>query len=120
MDYVWKVLGMAAATIATEPDVVIRVEWQLTGTSDDGYSGTFLGITPLTVDNIDPSTFVPFDQLTQALVLSWVEPVVMNNEVFWQHINEKIDLQIEAKRHNVQDNIPLPWNPTPTPTPPAP
>lgn len=110
---------MAAATIETEPDVVIRVEWQLTGTSDDGYSGTFLGITPLTVDNIDPSTFVPYDQLTQDIVLSWVEPIVINNEEFWRHINEKLALQIEAKKNNVNPNIPLPWNP-PTPTPPAP
>jgi len=119
MDYVWKVTNMASANIASEPDVIIRVQWTLTGTEGE-YSGVFIGITPLNVTDIDPTAFVPYDQLTQALVLSWVEPVVTSNEVFWAHINEKLALQIEAKKNEVRQDIPLPWNPTPTPTPPTP
>jgi len=119
MEYSWKVTNMTSATIASEPDVIIRVEWELTGTEGE-YFGVFMGVTPLTVTDIDPATFVPYDQLTQDIVLSWIEPIVINNEEFWRHINEKLALQIEAKKNNVNPNIPLPWNPTPTPTPPTP
>lgn len=120
MEYVWKVTNMASANIASEPDVIIRVQWTLTGTEGE-YSGVFIGVTPLSVTDVDPATFVPYDQLTQDLVLSWVKPLVMSNEVFWGHINEKLILQIEAKKDGVKQDIPLPWNPAPpTPTPPAP
>jgi hypothetical protein len=119
MEYVWKVTNMASANISSEPDVIIRVQWTLTGTEGE-YSGVFIGVTPLSVTDIDPATFVPYDQLTQDLVLSWVKPIVMSNDVFWAHINEKIALQVAAKRDQVNTNIPLPWNPTPAPTPPTP
>jgi hypothetical protein len=120
MDYVWAVTAMTGANIASETNVIINVQWTCTGTDADGNEGTFTGATPLTVGDIDPATFVPYDQLTQALVLSWVQPMVINNETYWQHINEQINKQILAKKEQVNPDIPLPWNPTPTPTPPTP
>ena len=117
MEYSWLIKTMTSANIASETNVIINVQWTCTGTDADGYEGTFFGATPLTVDDIDPATFVPYDQLTQELVLSWVKPIVEGNEEFWAHINAKIALEIEAKKHNVNPDIPLPWNPTPTPTP---
>lgn len=115
MEYTWLVTGMVSANIASESNVIINVKWTVTGTDADGNAGTFIGGTPLTTNDIDPETFVPYDQLTQDLVLSWVKPVVMSNEVFWAHITEKIALQVAAKRDQVNLDIPLPWNPTPTP-----
>jgi hypothetical protein len=121
MEYTWLVTGMTSANIANEDNVIINVMWTVTGTDEEGIEGTFLGGTPLTVNDIDPVTFVPYDQLTQELVLSWVQPIVINNEQFWAHINEKIEAQILAKKEKVNPDIPLPWNPTPTPPePPTP
>lgn len=120
MEYVWAVTGMTGADIASETNVIINVRWTCTGTDIDGYDGVFNGATPLSVDDIDPATFVPYDQLTQELVLSWVQPLVENNEAYWIHINSVIQRQITAKKENANPNIPLPWNPappTPTPTP---
>lgn len=120
MEYVWKVTAMTGANIALESNVIINVQWTCTGTDADGYEGTFNGATPLTVGDIDPATFVPYDQLTQALVLSWVQPIVENNESYWQHINRVIQEKITAQKESITPDIPLPWNPIPTPTPPAP
>ena len=120
MEYVWAVTGMTGADIATESNVIINVRWTCTGTDADGYEGVFNGATPLTVGDIDPSTFVPYDQLTQELVLSWVKPIVMNDQAYWIHVNSVIQRQITAKKENANPDIPLPWNPAPpapTPTP---
>ena len=114
MEYTWLVTGMTSANIASETDVIINVRWSCTGTDAEGYQGTYLSATPLQVANIDPATFVPYDQLTQALVLSWVQPIVENNVDYWLILNEQINKQILAVKEQVNPNIPLPWNP-PTP-----
>jgi hypothetical protein len=116
MNYAWAVTGMTGANIATESNVIVNVQWTCTGEDADGSEGIFNGATPLTVGDIDPSTFVPYDQLTQELVLSWVQPIVMNNKDYWKHINEQIEKQIIAKKESVTPDIPLPWNPAPTPS----
>jgi hypothetical protein len=118
MDYVWAITVMTSANIATETNVIINVQWRLTGTDAEGNQGVFNGATPLAVGDIDPATFVPYDQLTQELVLSWVQPIVENNKEYWLHINKQIEKQIIAIKEQVNLDIPLPWNPTPTPTPP--
>jgi hypothetical protein len=119
--YVWKVTAVTSATVADLPEVVINVRWTYTGTDAAGNEGVFNGGTPLSTADIDPTTFVPFDQLTEALVLSWVQPIVMGNADYWQHINDRIDEQIAAKAENVNPDAPLPWNPPePTPVPPEP
>ena len=117
MDYVWAVTGMTSVNTTVESNVIMNVRWTYTGTDADGNVCVFNGATPLTVGDIDPATFVPYDQLTQALVLSWVQPIVENNADYWAHINQQIDKQILAKKEQVNPDIPLPWNPTPTPTP---
>lgn len=115
MEYAWVVTSMTGANIASETNVIINVKWNCTGKDANGYEGTFNGATPLTVADIDPATFVPYDQLTQALVLSWVQPIVENDEAYWIHVNSVIQKQIEAKKQDIRPDIPLPWNPTPTP-----
>jgi hypothetical protein len=117
MDYVWTVIGMTSANLKNESNVIIDVRWSVVGT-EDNYSGQFIGATPLKITDIDPDTFVPYDQLTQALVLSWVQPVVENDLSYWEWVNAQIAKQILAQKEQVNPNIPLPWNPTPTPTPP--
>ena len=120
MNYTWAVTGVTSATVTDLSDVIINVKLKCTGTDDNGNEGVFNGATPLETKDIDPATFVPFDQLTETLVLSWVEPIVMSNARYWQHINDAIDDQIAKKAENVNPNAPLPWDPQPSPTPPVP
>lgn len=116
MNYVWKITGLTSANISDLSGVVINARWSCTGTNETGQEGVFNGATPLTTQDIDPATFVPFDQLTEELVLSWVEPLVVNNEDYWEHINNVIAKDIIAKTEDINPAAPLPWNP-PEPTP---
>jgi hypothetical protein len=119
MDYTWAVTGMTSVNTTVESNVIMNVRWTLTGTDAEGGEGVFNGATPLTINDIDPATFVPYDQLTQDLVLSWVQPIVENNEEYWKHINEQINNKITSKKQQVNPDISLPWAPPETSTPPA-
>ncbi len=113
MNYEWTVTNLTSATIFDLNNVVINVKWTCKGTDENGNFGSFYGATPLTTQDIDPATFVPFDQLTEELVLSWVQLIVINNKEYWQHIQKVINTEIVKKSENINPNAPLPWNPEP-------
>jgi hypothetical protein len=117
--YTWTVTGMTSATVTDLSNAVINVKWICTGTNENGTQSTFPGATPLKTTDIDPATFVPYNQLTETLVLSWVQPIVMGDPNYWNHINERINKQIADKEANVNLNPQLPWA-TPAPIPPNP
>ena len=55
-------------------DVVYNVHWRLTGTEESGgkeYSATVIGTQTVTAEDIDPDTFIPFDQLTNEIATGW-------------------------------------------------
>ena len=54
------------------------------------------------------TTFIPFEQLTEADVLTWIQAVVVDH--YEQHVNEKIQEQIDASLNPVVDAT-LPWAP---------
>jgi len=114
--YTWAVTGVKATTVAGKTDYVIQTFWKKTGTDENGITGMFSGATPLTPDPSQTS-FVPYDQLTQDIVLSWIQPLVTGS--YETHVNNVIAEQIAAKIDPVTEPA-LPWvEPTPTPTPPA-
>ena len=103
----------------TNPSAVVQTYWKLTGTDAEGNSGTFSGATPFTTTNMPAgSTFVPFAQLTEAMVIGWVQAVVDGNPGYKQHIDAQIQKQIDEKIRPVTE-AQMPWAPAPT-TPPAP
>ena len=73
-------------------DVVYNVHWRLTGTKDDK-SATNIGTQMVTADDIDPDTFVPFDELTNEIVTGWVESAMGPERV--QEIKDSIDAQLQ-------------------------
>ena len=93
-------------------DVVITAHWSCTGTQD-GFSTNVYGTCSFSQPG-DP--FTPYDQLTQAIVLGWIQPVVTGS--YEEHVNGVIAKQIADKIDPVTEPD-LPWV-TPTPTPPAP
>ena len=55
-------------------DVVYNIHWRLTGTEESGgkeYSATVIGTQTVTAEDIDPDTFIPFDQLTNEIATGW-------------------------------------------------
>lgn len=55
-------------------DVVYNIHWRLTGTEESEgkeYSATVIGTQTVTAEDIDPDTFIPFDQLTNEIATGW-------------------------------------------------
>jgi len=55
-------------------DVVYNIHWRLTGTEESGgktYSATVIGTQTVTAEDIDPATFIPFDELTNEIATGW-------------------------------------------------
>lgn len=62
------------ATVKNEDgltDVVIEIAWQCVG-FDDGTGNTYKASGMITTPPVDPAHFVPFDQISQQQVESWV------------------------------------------------
>lgn len=110
--YTWAVTGVKATNVGSETNYVVQTYWTKTGTDENGNTGTFSGATPF-APVVDQPDFVPFDQLTEAIVLSWIQPVVTGS--YEQHVNDQIAKQIAEKINPVIDP-PLPWAP---PVPPG-
>jgi hypothetical protein len=113
MNYTWKVTSMKGTDLPNEPNTIIQTYWTKTGTDDQGNEGMFSGATPFNPDEIDPELFVPFTQLTEEIVLGWIQAVVVGN--YEEHVNAQIQKQIDLKK--VKEEV-LPWaTETTDPTP---
>jgi hypothetical protein len=88
-------------TEGTLTDVVITADWRCNG-SQDQYSGTCYG----SASFAPPSgEFTPYDQLTEAQVLSWCYA----NGVDQSAIEANVTLQIENQINPPVIAPPLPW-----------
>jgi hypothetical protein len=103
--YTWKVTGLKTVQVEGEPNFVFQTYWQKTGTDADGNTGTFSGATPFKQIPDEPN-FIPYDQLTEEIVLGWIQDVVIPS--YGAHIDEQIEKQILAKI-NPPSEPPLPW-----------
>jgi hypothetical protein len=111
--YTWKVVGLTKTNTDNLQDVVIGTRWEKRGVDEDGNEGMFSGATPFLASEVDPNNFVDWNNLTEELVLSWIQPVVVDG--YEQHVNEQIQKQIDAKKNPVVDTNDLPWSPAPEP-----
>lgn len=117
MIYTWKITGLKTKDINGKPSAVVQTYWTKTGTDEQGNQGTFTGATPFTIDPTDPfGPFIPFDQLTEADIIAWIQTVVVGD--YEQHVNGKIAEQIEQKISPVTE-AKLPWAMDDTPAGPA-
>jgi hypothetical protein len=55
-------------------DVVYRVVWQCTATTDSGKTKSQIGVVELDIDNI--TDFTPADQVTKEQIIEWVKSKV--------------------------------------------
>jgi hypothetical protein len=116
--YTWKVTGVKTRAEGSYQDAVVQTYWEKIGTDETGVEGKFSGATPFTTANMPPDqTYVPFNQLTEAIVLGWIQAAVTGG--YEQHVNEQIQKQIDLKKNPIAD-AQMPWAPAtvaPAPTP---
>ena len=94
LTYTWALTALKKQSDAQVTDAVVQTYWTKTGTDADGDSGTFSGATPFDLTTIDPDNFTPYDQLTEAQVLGWIQDTVAANSSYSEHIDEQIAGQI--------------------------
>jgi hypothetical protein len=127
--YEWKLTGLKKSHgPGGIESAVIGTQWKVTGINENGLSGSFNGATPFDLKQIETGSFIPYEQLSEEVVISWIKNVVSGSSYtnYWKHIDEKIteavDAQIYATVHLMEYD--LPWSSTsgshenpPIPTP---
>lgn len=116
--YTWAVTSLKTRTEGSNENAVVQTYWKKTGTDEAGNTGEFSGATPFTTTTMpEGSTFIPLAELTEEIVLGWIQAVVVGS--YEQHVNGQIAKQIAEKATPITET-PMPWAPAPTaPTPPA-
>jgi hypothetical protein len=113
--YTWKVTGVKTLNQGSNANAVVQTFWKKIGTSD-GKTGEFTGATPFDASNVPADKFVPFDQLTEEIVIGWIQGIVTGS--YEKHVNEQIAKALAPQAVEAA----MPWAPpvepvTPTPTP---
>lgn len=114
--YTWKLTSMKKRNTGSLNEVVFQTYWTKTGTDANGNTGVFSGATPFEPEQIDPTNFTAFKDLTQEVVLGWIKAKVTG--AYEEHVNSHILRQIEEKINAAEEVVDgkFPWDP-PTPTP---
>ena len=116
--YTWAVKSLKTRTEGSNANAVVQTYWEKIGTDEAGNTGTFSGATPFTTTTMpEGSTFIPLAELTEAIVLGWIQAVVVGS--YEDHVNGVIAKQIAEKASPITD-APMPWapaSPTPESTP---
>lgn len=111
ISYSWAITQLTKKTVASTENVVLHVRWELTGTeSTTGTTGKFQGATPLDFDPSSTDEFVAYGDLTEELVIGWIQNVVVDS--YWDHVVERIQEEIDRTDdpvEEVKDTL-LPWS----------
>ena len=105
--YNWNVTALYTETIAGEQNYVVIANYTVVGI-DDTYSAELSNIARFSTESMSP--FIPYDQLTEAIVIGWIQTDlgvdgVANLEACIQgQINSQINPPV------VPVNTPLPWS----------
>ena len=116
MEYTWKIKQLTKQHSGDLDNIIVGTRWEVTGTDEDGYEGTFVGATPFPLNTVDPDNFTPYEELTETQVLTWIQNTVSGSALtsYWDHISERIEKAIDAERNikiTIETND-LPWSPT--------
>jgi hypothetical protein len=102
----WNVTQMDAyPEYEGETDVVFTVHWTLTGT-DETYVGSVYGSVGVSLD--EGATFTPYEDLTEAQVIGWVQDALGAEQVAAYEAN--VAQQIADQIDPPVVTPPLPWS----------
>lgn len=104
--YTWAIVQMDAyPEYEGETDVVFNVHWTLTGT-DSGYQAYVYGSQAVPLDSEAP--FTPFDDLTEAQVIGWVQDAMGEEQT--TAFEASVAAQIAAQINPPVVTPSLPWS----------
>lgn len=109
MNYTWKITGLKRADSPTLKNIIVQTYWTKIGTDEDGNQGTFQGATPFDFSTVDPDNFVKYEDLTEEIVLGWIQKLVVG--MYEDRIDQYIQNQIDAiKNPVIEVNDNFPWD----------
>lgn len=113
--YILAITKLETENYSSFSNVAVQVNWDYTGTNENGISGTCNGRTILTFDSIDPITFVPYDQLSEDLVKVWVNNSMDDQtSLYYREFAEaQVLYTINQKIKDLREQPSLPWAPIP-------
>lgn len=121
MNYTWKITGLKRKDSPDLQNIIVQTYWKKIGTDDDGNTGEFSGATPFDLSTVDPNNFVSYENLTEEMVLGWIQSVVVGD--YEEHVNSRIQKEIDSKVSPVTEVTGgFPWEPDIeeiTPSPPV-
>lgn len=101
MNYTWKLKSLKRKDSSNLKNIIVQTYWQKIGTNENGVEGIFEGATPFDLNTINQDNFVPYEELTEEMILSWIKSQVTNNLGYEEHINGRIKKQIDEKENPV-------------------
>ena len=106
--YTWSINALYTVQ-QPNPDYIVNAMWTLSGVQEQ-YSASIDGNTQFKVKPSDPS-FVPYDQLTEEVVIGWVQASLGEQGIanYEANVQGQIDSQINPPVSPA--NTPLPWLP---------
>jgi len=109
-NYDWKIDKIFTKNVqGTLRDVVTRIEWHVTGTDSDGYTGDHHGSTSFGNRYIDSNNITDLSSLTEEQMVKWIRVT----PVYMDLINNEIKREIKEQRlsdDEKESEIDLPWN----------
>ncbi|NBP03778.1 MAG: hypothetical protein EBU90_27500 [Proteobacteria bacterium] len=110
MNYTWQLTSLKRKDTTDIKNIVVQTYWKKIGTDENGNTGEFSGATPFDLSTVDANNFVKYEDLTEEIVLGWIQSVVVGS--YEEHVNEKIEEQIDAKVNPVTEvTSGFPWQP---------
>jgi hypothetical protein len=104
--YTWQITSLRTKTEGDNLNAVVQTYWKKIGTDENGNSGTFEGATPFSAANVPVGEFIPFEELTEEMVLNWIKSVVVGD--YERHVNARIQDKIDSATIAQPE---LPWAP---------
>jgi hypothetical protein len=99
--YTWALKAIKKSDVGGLQGVVLQTYWTCTGTDEEANEGVFSGATPFSMADVSPDDFIPYEDLTEADVLGWIQDVVVGD--YWDHVAQQIAKQIDAKKNPVEE-----------------
>ena len=86
MNFSWQIVSLETKDQtndegATLQNAVVRVVWKRVGTDSEGVSHTFLGNSWFSAESTAADDFIPYFDLTESNIISWIETKLTAHEV---------------------------------------
>jgi hypothetical protein len=106
MNYTFKVVNTTIKDSADLSKIVVSCSWYKQGQDDNGNLGKCYSRTEFNISQIDYEAFVPFDELTEDIVLLWIQNSI--SETDNTYLNNCIEQDLQKSLYPEMTVMP-PW-----------